>query len=99
MESEEQFRGLAEHIPQLAWMANADGGIFWYNQRWYDYTGTTPKDMEGWGWQSVHDPKVLPEVMERWKASLTSPSVILLSPKEQTTTGSSPSSPFFKSGW
>jgi PAS domain S-box-containing protein len=71
-ESEEQFRGLAEHIPQLAWMANADGGVFWYNQRWYDYTGTTPKDMEGWGRQSVHDPKVLPEVVERWKASLTS---------------------------
>jgi signal transduction histidine kinase/ActR/RegA family two-component response regulator len=28
--------------------------------------------MEGWGWQSVHDPKVLPRVVERWKASLES---------------------------
>ena len=26
--------------------------------------------MEGWGWQSVHDPQALPEVMERWKASI-----------------------------
>ena len=26
--------------------------------------------MEGWGWQSVHDPKVLPKVLERWKASI-----------------------------
>src|SRR3954470_7063120 len=31
-ESETQFRTLANTIPQLAWMANADGSIFWYNQ-------------------------------------------------------------------
>jgi PAS domain-containing protein len=59
-QSEERFRTLANSIPQLAWMARADGFILWYNQRWYDYTGTTPEQMEGWGWQSVHDPTVLP---------------------------------------
>lgn len=69
-ESEERFRIIVNSIPQLCWMANADGWIFWYNQRWYDYTGTTPKEMEGWGWQSVHDPDYLPEVVEQWKASL-----------------------------
>jgi PAS domain S-box-containing protein len=26
--------------------------------------------MQGWGWQSVHDPDVLPAVLERWKASI-----------------------------
>ena len=45
-------------------MANADGWIFWYNQRWYEYTGTTPEQMEGWGWQSVHDPEALPKVLD-----------------------------------
>jgi PAS domain S-box-containing protein len=65
-ESEERFRTLANSIPQLAWMAHADGFIFWYNQRWHDYTGTTPEQMEGWGWQSVHDPAVLPTVLSRW---------------------------------
>ncbi len=69
-ESEERFRTLANAIPQLAWIANSDGYIFWYNQRWYDYTGTTPEDMKGWGWQSVHDPKVLPQVLEQWRTSL-----------------------------
>jgi PAS domain S-box-containing protein len=69
-ESEERFRAMANAIPQLAWMARGDGYLYWYNQRWYDYTGTTPADMEGWGWQSVHDPVMLPEVMERWQASL-----------------------------
>ena len=69
-ESEEKFRTLADHIPTLACMARADGYIIWYNRRWYEYTGTTPESQEGWGWQSVHDPDVLPEVMERWQQSL-----------------------------
>jgi PAS domain S-box-containing protein len=69
-ESEEQFRTLAEAIPQLCWMAHGDGHIFWYNQRWFKYTGTTPEQMEGWGWQSVHDLHTLPYVLERWKASI-----------------------------
>ena len=69
--SEERFRTLAEMIPQLAWMANPDGWIFWYNRGWYEYTGTTPEQMEGWGWQSVHDPEVLPRVLQAWRAALT----------------------------
>lgn len=71
-ESDEQFRLMADTMPQLTWMARADGHIFWYNRRWYEYTGTTPADMEGWGWQRVHDPEVLPRVLERWKASIAS---------------------------
>jgi PAS domain S-box-containing protein len=71
-ESEMQLRTLADAVPQLVWMAEPDGHIFWYNQRWYEYTGKTPEEMEGWGWQSVHDPKMLPHVLERWRASLES---------------------------
>ena len=69
-ESEERFRTMANAIPQLAWIAKPDGYIYWYNERWYSYTGTTPEQMEGWGWQSVHDPAVLPRVLEQWKASI-----------------------------
>ena len=61
---------MAENMPNLCWMANADGWIHWYNRGWYDYTGTGPKDMEGWGWQSVHDPAALPEVMQNWTHSV-----------------------------
>ena len=69
-ESEKQFSTLANNIQNLAWMANADGGIYWYNNRWYEYTGTTPAEMEGWGWKSVHDPEQLPLVMDRWQQSI-----------------------------
>src|SRR5215213_2565502 len=68
--SSADFISLAENLPQLAWMADASGWVFWYNRRWYEYTGTTPAEMEGWGWQSVHDPAVLPTVLERWKGAI-----------------------------
>jgi PAS domain S-box-containing protein len=70
--SEVQFRTLADAIPTLAWTAQADGYIDWYNARWYEYTGTTPEQMAGWGWQSVHDPAELPWVLERWRTGIAS---------------------------
>jgi PAS domain S-box-containing protein len=66
------FRELAENIPTLCWIADASGYIVWYNPRWYEYTGTTPAMMQGWGWQSVHDPKTLPDILERWTAAICS---------------------------
>lgn len=67
-----EFKLLADNIPTLCWIANGDGYIVWYNRQWHDYCGTTPEDMEGWGWQSVHHPEHLPRVMERWTASIAS---------------------------
>ena len=64
------FRTLFDLMPQLGWTARADGHIDFYNRRWYDYTGTTREEMEGWGWQTVHDPEMLPLVSERWRHSL-----------------------------
>jgi PAS domain S-box-containing protein len=70
-EREAQFRALADAIPQLAWMAHADGTPFWYNERWYAYTGTTPEMMRGHEWRALHEPAMLPDVLERWRASIT----------------------------
>jgi PAS domain S-box-containing protein len=69
-DSELRFKQLANTIPQLAWVADANGHIHWYNQRWYDYTGTTIEQMTGSGWQAVHDPKLLPAVLQRWQQVL-----------------------------
>jgi PAS domain S-box-containing protein len=69
-ESEQRFRTMANAVPQLAWMARPDGYITWYNQRWYEYTGTTPEQMEGWGWQRVHAPEALAQVLGEWQTSI-----------------------------
>lgn len=67
-----QFKAVANSMPNLAWMADADGWLTWYNDRWYEYTGTTPDQMAGWGWQSAHHPDILPEMLRRWTAALKS---------------------------
>jgi PAS domain S-box-containing protein len=69
-ESEERLLAMANGIPQLAWIADAGGSIYWYNQRWYEFTGTTLEQMQGWGWQSVHHPDFLPEVLARWTSAI-----------------------------
>ncbi|MEZ6137592.1 MAG: PAS domain S-box protein [Pirellulaceae bacterium] len=71
-DSEERFRDLADNISQLAWMADAGGSIFWYNQRWFDYTGTTLEEMKDWGWKSVQHPDHLDRVVRSWTQSLDS---------------------------
>lgn len=64
-QSELRFRLLADNIDQLAWITDETGWIFWYNQRWFDYTGTTLEQMQGWGWKSVHHPDHLDRVVEK----------------------------------
>ncbi len=67
---DDQFKLVADNIPTLCWMANGDGYIAWYNRRWHEYCGTTPAEMEGWGWQSVHHPEFLPSVLDNWTQSI-----------------------------
>ncbi|HET6398563.1 MAG TPA: PAS domain-containing protein [Candidatus Thermoplasmatota archaeon] len=67
---EQLLRTMLDGLPVLAWTARPDGWLDFYNRRWYEYAGTTPQQMEGWGWRFVHDPHELPRVMERWLASV-----------------------------
>jgi PAS domain S-box-containing protein len=70
--SEEQFEILANAIPQLCWIADSDGQGCWWNQRWYEYTGTTLEQMRSAGWQSVLDPAEAPEALEQWRITVES---------------------------
>jgi PAS domain S-box-containing protein len=65
-----QFRMLFDLMPQLGWTARPDGFIDFYNHRWYEYTGTSWESQQGWGWKDVHDPLLLPAIVERWQHSL-----------------------------
>jgi PAS domain S-box-containing protein len=71
-ESERQFRTLAETIPHLAWMAGETGDVFWYNRRWYDYTGLPFNEIKGWAWQQLLDPKMLSDVLAGWRQGIAS---------------------------
>ncbi len=49
-QNEANWRALVNSIPQQAWMADADGRRFWFNQPYFDYTGSTIEQVQGWGW-------------------------------------------------
>ncbi|RZT10982.1 PAS domain S-box-containing protein [Duganella sp. CF402] len=68
-QSQLELRALANSMPQLAWIAEQDGAMVWYNQRWYDYTGTTPEQMAGDGWQAVYAPDCLDAMSAHWDSS------------------------------
>jgi PAS domain S-box-containing protein len=63
-ESEARLRAVADNIPQLIWIAYPDGRRYWFNRRWYEYTGQTPEEARDWGWRKVHHPEFLPRVLE-----------------------------------
>jgi PAS domain S-box-containing protein len=51
--SERQFHTLADSIPQLVWMADAQGAVYWLNSHWYEYTGRPAGEINPHGWHKV----------------------------------------------
>jgi len=68
----DRFRTLADNIPQLAWMADRSGEIYWYNRRWYEYTGLSDADLKNDGWKKAHDPDMVDGVAERYADAISS---------------------------
>jgi PAS domain S-box-containing protein len=54
--SEEQFRTVANLVPDLLWRTEPNSHTTWYNQRWLDYTGQTLAEAAGDGWTDVIHP-------------------------------------------
>lgn len=69
--SEQQFQALANNIAQLAWMADSAGDLFWLNQRWLDYTGSTLETSAGQGWRLFHHPDHIARVVDKWTRCTT----------------------------
>jgi PAS domain S-box-containing protein len=69
-DNERRAAAIADAVPQIFWTAHAGGAIDWYNLRWYEYTGLTPDDDAGLGWDSVQHPRDLPDVQREWRRSL-----------------------------
>ena len=70
-ERERQFHTLADSMPQLMWTATPDGSADWFNQRWYEYTGTTIDDVHDGQWSALIHPGDLDGVSDAWQNALT----------------------------
>ncbi len=55
-ESEARFRNMADHAPVMMWVVNESGYCTYLNSRWYQYTGQTPEQAEGYGWLDATHP-------------------------------------------
>ncbi|ATB31245.1 PAS domain-containing sensor histidine kinase [Melittangium boletus] len=66
----EQFRQLAEALPQIVWTARPDGVQDYLNQRWFEYTGLSAEESQGDAWMRAFHPDDLPEHETRWRHSL-----------------------------
>ncbi|WLI89084.1 PAS domain-containing protein [Massilia sp. R2A-15] len=68
-ESEQRLRQLANTIPQLAWMAESDGIVHWYNDRWLEFAGTSHEEMMERGWMSIVHPDDVEALTSQWRHS------------------------------
>jgi PAS domain S-box-containing protein len=70
-EVERRFRFLCDRIPQIIWTSQPDGRLDYYNQRWFDYTGMSLEQTQGWAWETVLHPDDLQNCIQLWTHSLT----------------------------
>ena len=66
-EREQEFRALADNIPQLAWMTDAHGAAYWFNRRWLEYTGRSLEQSWVSGTVDLQHPDHLPRVSALWE--------------------------------
>jgi len=70
--SEAKLRQVVDAIPTLAWCNLPDGPNEFLNKGWHEYTGLSPEESHGWGWQVAFHPEDLPPLMKRWREMLVS---------------------------
>ena len=55
-ESEARFRNMADHAPVAMWVTDPTGYCTYLNRAWYEFTGQTPEQAEGFGWLDATHP-------------------------------------------
>ena len=69
--SENEFRLLAEAMPQIVWITRADGWNIYFNQQWMDYTGLSLEESCGHGWNKPFHPDDQQRAWDAWKDATT----------------------------
>ncbi|MGC1307229.1 MAG: PAS domain S-box protein [Phormidesmis sp.] len=69
VESEQQFRQIADAMPQMVWVAGPAGLNEYYNRRWREYVGSTGEELMGEGWSTPVHPDDRQRAIARWHQS------------------------------
>ena len=65
-ESEVYFRQLTDTVPAIIWITRPDGYCTYLNKNWYNYTGQTEGEAEGFGWLEATHPDDAEEAGRRF---------------------------------
>jgi formate hydrogenlyase transcriptional activator len=68
-----RFQAVIDTVPSLLWTSFPDGSKEFLNKRWYEYTGLTQEQGQGWGWKVVVHPDDLDRLIREWLALLNDP--------------------------
>jgi PAS domain S-box-containing protein len=68
----QDVRLVVDTIPTLAWSAQADGSVDFFNQRWLDYTGLSAEQARDWGWTVALHSDELNGLVDHWRSVLAS---------------------------
>ncbi len=68
--AEEQFRQMAERMPQKVWTADAEGNKNYFNQVMVDYTGLSIDELKNWAWKTIIHPDDKEEYHRLWQESI-----------------------------
>lgn len=85
--SEEEFRLLAEAMPQIVWITRADGWNIFHNQQWVDYTGLTQEESHGHGWNKPIHPDDQQTAWDAWQNAVANNSIYSLECRLRRTDG------------
>src|SRR5438094_74214 len=70
--SEAHLRKIIDTIPTLAWCNLSDGSNEFVNQRWCDYTGLSPEEVQRKGCKVIIHPEDLPKWLDEWRKLVAS---------------------------
>ncbi|MBC7783464.1 MAG: PAS domain S-box protein [Burkholderiales bacterium] len=70
--SEQEFRQLADAMPQIVWAARPDGQLDYYNRRWFEYIRLPDTRSADAAWHKYIHPEDLGRTYEAWQTVLRS---------------------------
>ena len=68
--NQDQWKLLANAMPQLVWIAEADGTVIYYNDRVFEYSGARKNEDNNWEWSLLLHPDDLAITEQAWTTSL-----------------------------
>lgn len=76
--SEARFRQLADAMPQIVWTADANGQASYFNQRWFDYTGSDLAATPKFNWPDLTHPDDLEPLQQEWQKAVHSKDIFIM---------------------